>query len=61
MRKTELKNVKRDEFFRLANSENAPLWMRGEYDRSRKKYECYKFDDINHWVDFRGVRLVFVE
>lgn len=61
MRKTELKNVKREEFFRLADSESAPLWIRGEYDRSSKKYECYKYDDVSHWAEFRGTRLAFVE
>lgn len=57
----ELKNVKRDELFRLSTSENAPLWVRGEYDRAEKKYECYKYDDINHFSYFKGTRNVFVE
>lgn len=34
MRLTELRKVKHGEFFRLANSESAPVWVRGEYDRS---------------------------
>ena len=59
MRKTELKNVKRGEFFRLANSEFAPVWVRDEYDRSERKYLCYKWDDVNHWTYMRSVRAVY--
>lgn len=60
MRLTELRKVKHGEFFRLANSESAPVWVRGEYDRSEGKYDCYKFDDVNHWRYFLGSRLAYV-
>ena len=30
MKQTELRNVKKGDFFRLANSETAPVWVRGE-------------------------------
>lgn len=49
------------ELFRLSDSESAPLWERGEYDRSERKYEACKYDNVNHWSYFRGVRSVFVE
>lgn len=61
MRQIELRKVKREEFFRLANSETSPLWIRGEYDRSDKRFECYKYDNINHFSEFTGKRLVFVD
>lgn len=61
MRKTELKNVKRGEFFRLADSESAPVWVRDGYNRSSRKYEGYKYDDVCHWREFGGTRIVYVD
>lgn len=46
--KTKIKNLKVGDFFRLKDSETSPVWVRGEYDRSLKKYSTYKFDDVNH-------------
>ncbi len=61
MKRVELRKVGREDIFRLADSEKAPLWVRGEYDRSSKKYECYKYDNIGIFVDMRGQRLVYVD
>lgn len=61
MRKTELRNVKRGDFFRLTESETAPVWIRDDYNRSTRKYEAYKYDDVNHWGEFKGARLVYVD
>lgn len=47
--------------FRLSESETAPVWIRGEYVRSEKKYSCTKFDDINHENWFKGSREVFID
>lgn len=50
-----VRDLKRGEYFRLNNSETAPVWVRGEYDRTSRKYYCHKFDDVNHshvfWPD----------
>lgn len=43
-----LKDLKRGDFFRLKDSDTAPVRVKGEYVRSEKKYSTYKFDDINH-------------
>ena len=59
MKKTELRNVKHGDFFRLANSETAPVWVRGDYNRSSNKFEAYKYNDVNYWNEFRGSRVVF--
>lgn len=61
MKQTELRKVRQEEYFRFSNSESAPLWIRGEYDRSDKKFECYKYDNVNHWTEFKGTRLVYVD
>lgn len=56
-----LKDVKKGEFFRISPSDTAPVWIRDEYNRSTKKYECYKFDDMNHLGEFGGTRIVIVD
>lgn len=61
MKQTELRNVKHGEFFRLADSETAPVWVRGDYNRSSKKFEAYKYYDVNYWNEFRGSRIVFID
>lgn len=61
MKQTILKNVKRGDFFRLTNSTTAPVWVRGEYNRSSRKYECYKYEDSNYWSEFRGSRVVWID
>lgn len=43
-----LKNLKRGDYFKLKNSDTAPVWVKGEYVRSERKYSAYKFDDVNH-------------
>lgn len=43
-----IKDLKKGEYFKLKNSETAPVWVKGEYIRSEKKYSTYKFDDTNH-------------
>ena len=61
MKQTELRNVKKGDFFRLANSETAPVCVRGDYNRSSKKFEAYKYNNVNYWNEFRGSRIVFVD
>ena len=61
MIKTELRKVKEGDFFRLADNENAPLWVRGYYERSERKYEVCKYDDANHENFMRGSRVVYIE
>lgn len=59
MKQTNIKSVKKGEFFRL--TENGPVWVRGYYERSEKKFEAYRFDDINHESFFKGERKCFVD
>ena len=61
MRQIEMRRVKRGEFFRLANSESAPVWVRDDYNRSSKKFEAHKYDNIGIWADFSGSRAVYVD
>lgn len=59
MQKIELRKLGRGDLFRLAGNEDAPVWVRDEYDRSERKYICYKWDDVNHWTYMRSVRAVY--
>lgn len=40
MTKTTVAKLNKGEFFRLSESDTAPVWIRGEYVRSEKKYSC---------------------
>ena len=61
MEQIRLKDVKKGDFFRVKNTPNAPVWVRGEYERNEKKYSCYKYDDVNHEAFYKGDKLVFVD
>lgn len=43
-----IKELKKGEYFRLKDSDLAPVWIKGDYVRSDKKYSNYKFEDVNH-------------
>lgn len=41
--------------------EHSVVWCRGEYDQSSKRYECYKFEDVNHIHMFKREERVTVD
>lgn len=51
-----LKSIKKGEFFRIPGGK--AVYIRGDYDRSAKRYECCRFDDINAFRMFKGEKLV---
>lgn len=53
--------LKKGDYFRLKTSDKAPVWVRGEYSHSERKYSCHKFDDINHEKLIPGKVEVFTE
>ena len=59
MQKIELRKLGSGDLFRLAGNDDAPVWVRDEYDRSERKYLCYKWDDVNHWSYMRSSRGVY--
>ena len=59
MQKIELRKLDRGDLYRLAGNDDAPVWVRDEYDRSERKYLCYKWDDVNHWAYMRSARGVY--
>ena len=54
-----IKNLKKGEYFKLKDSETAPVYVRGEYERSTKKYSCYRFDDVSAERFFSGDKEVY--
>ena len=56
-----LKNVKKGDLFRLKDTENAPGWVKGEYVRSEKAYEFWKYEDCMHISLFRSEKKVFTD
>lgn len=57
---TTIRRLKKGEFFRLKDSETAPVWVRDEYIPSAKKFSTHKFDDVNHEALRKGDSVVFV-
>ncbi len=55
-----LYSVPKGGFFRLTDSYTAPVWVRGDYDRSDNKYSAYKYEDTNKESFFNGTRKVWV-
>ena len=59
-----IKDLKKGEFFTLKPLENpkeSQVYIRGEYDRSYKKYDCGKFSDISYSRLFDGNKEVYTE
>lgn len=57
---TTIRQLKKSEFFRLKNSENAPVWVRGDYVPSEKKFSTHKYNDVNHETLRKGDCVVYV-
>ena len=58
---TTIAKLKKGEFFKLSESDTAPVCIKEDYVRSEKKYSCTKFDDINHENWFKGTKEVFID
>ncbi len=59
-----VKQLKKGEFFTrrpIENPTEKQVYIRGEYDRAAKKYECARFDDISGAVYLSGEKEVFTD
>ena len=59
-----IKELKKGEFFTkkpLEYPKESQVWIRGDYDRSEKKYECVRFDDANAFCYLSGTKEVFTD
>lgn len=59
-----IKELKKGDYFTLKEIEypkDSQVYVRGEYDRSARAYECYKFSDVNSFRSFKGSKTVFTD
>lgn len=59
-----LKELKEGEYFTLkpiAEPSEKQVYIRGEYDRSEKKYCCGRFDDISYSKYINGDKEVYTD
>ena len=64
MKQVMLKELKKGDFFTLKEieyPEDRQVWVRGDYERSEKKYSCYKFWDTNHESFKKGTTKVWTD
>ena len=58
-----LKDIKVGEYFTLKAIEEPTenqVWVKDSFDRSTKKYDVYKFADVNHFSQKKGTTKVYV-
>lgn len=64
MKAIKLKDLKKGDYFTLKPIEepsSSLVYVRGDYDRSTRKYEVYKFDDICNCRMKKGDLTVYVD
>lgn len=64
MTPVKLSTLRRGEYFikkRVLFPSDSQVWVRGEYDRTERKYEIYRFDDVNRTAYLRGDTQVYTD
>ena len=59
-----IKELKKGQYFTkkaIDEPTEKQVWIRGDYDRSQKKYECVRFDDICQCCYLKGSVEVFTD
>lgn len=59
-----LKELKKGEYFTLkdyAEPKDSQVYIKGEYDRETRKYDCGKFSDISYSRLLKGDTEVYTE
>lgn len=60
----QLKDLKKGEYFTLKPIEEPTekqVYVRGDYDKSERKYDCGRFDDISYSRLLKGTTAVYTE
>ena len=55
-----VKSLKKGDFFKLKPN-SREVYIRGDYDRSERKYDCGVFSDISRNRYFPAKKLVYVD
>jgi len=63
---TTVKDLKRGDYFCLKPQNEQEVsgrkvWVKGDYLRSKKRYEIYRFDDVNHYRFVKGSTPAFTD
>lgn len=59
-----IKELKKGQYFTkkaIDEPTEKQVWIRGEYDKSQKKYECVRFDDICQCCYLRGDTEIYTD
>ena len=59
-----IKELKKGDFFTLrpiAAPTESQVWIRGDYDRSQRKFEATRFDDASMSRMFQSTREIFTD
>lgn len=59
-----IKDLKKGEYFTkkpIENPKESQVWIRGDYDRGTRQYECTNFADICKTCSMRGDKEVFTD
>jgi hypothetical protein len=60
MKKTTINQAKPGDLVRLTDSDSAPVWVRGHFDRASRSYSLTRWSDANSEVFRRGTCPCFV-
>lgn len=55
-----IKSLPKGTFFKFTES-SSKVYVRGAYIPELKKYECYLYEDVNHFVYLKGTRYVYTD
>ena len=55
---TELKDLDKGEFFKLT-PDSKKVWVKGDYDRSQKKFSCINAENINNERFFKSSQVIW--
>ena len=61
---TKLNDLKKGDYFTLkpiTEPTEKQVFIRGDYNRTYKRYECTRFDDISNWRTLKGDTLVYTD
>lgn len=59
-----IKDLKNGDYFTIKPIENPKenqVYIKGDYDRTSKKYCCGRFDDISYSKDFNGNKEIYID
>ena len=57
---TTINKLNQGTIFHMTALETSPMWVKGEYNRFAKKWECHKYDDVNHEKLLGKNRVVYI-